>query len=339
MSLYESEEYCEDGCFGTRLKMKYKIDVILQNFDAFFHYDVNFDDHYRKIEIIQRTINKTHDELVESLKHGTHTHKKHMVHAYRKQLHLLDLQFCNDNDCFNRLLADSIKKQIATMLSLEEPIFEIITADFSHREQKTLLAPYLFPFVMEGFFYWNKMYNELRKRLEDELIKIVEICDTQTIHTYINHKLIQKFFPNAIKKESAQIKLGRFQLKKNGFDIPQKICPFLVWNTLFGYICYECNVECGGCRYAGVANENEDDWEIMLDLEFIKDGCVSCHTKTELRSYESHDGLVKVCHDCAISKFKFEEEDWNQFKIVDEIDSLEWSDEKRQQFLEENPGD
>jgi len=53
--------------------------------------------------------------------------------------------------------------------------------------------------------------------------------------------------------------------KKIGFDIPQKCCRFLVYNTQIGYICYECNAECGGCRYAGVATENEADWELMLN--------------------------------------------------------------------------
>jgi hypothetical protein len=58
--------------------------------------------------------------------------------------------------------------------------------------------------------------------------------------------------------------------KKIGFDIPQKVCPFLVWNTMLGYMCYESNGECGGCRYAGYANDDGHDWEIGIDLEEVE---------------------------------------------------------------------
>ena len=54
---------------------------------------------------------------------------------------------------------------------------------------------------------------------------------------------------------------------QKGYDIPQRICPFLVWNTVTGYECTECNAECGGCRYTGVCTENEDEWELGLELQ------------------------------------------------------------------------
>jgi len=62
------------------------------------------------------------------------------------------------------------------------------------------------------------------------------------------------------------------QLKKliqqtNGYCIPQHQCVFLYWNTRqCCYGCAESNNECGGCRYAGVANENKEDWEVGLDF-------------------------------------------------------------------------
>ena len=56
------------------------------------------------------------------------------------------------------------------------------------------------------------------------------------------------------------------QYSSNGWLIPQKICPFLYWNTrLVQYECTECNNECGGCRYAGYANDDGTDWEIGLE--------------------------------------------------------------------------
>lgn len=61
--------------------------------------------------------------------------------------------------------------------------------------------------------------------------------------------------------------LNRKSKEKEGIDIPQKICPFLFWNTLTGYDCSESNAECGGCRFVGTKNDDGSDWEFGLEYD------------------------------------------------------------------------
>lgn len=183
------------------------IETILTNFDSYCHFNINFDDYYSRIEIIQQAINYTNVLLLDAIKSGTHRHKQHMAHTFRKLLELLEIQF-NHDSYFHVELTKIVKNQIAEIKRLFDPLFKILTMDeFSHQEQRLLCKPYSFDFEMGAKFHWK--YAELRSNLLRQLIRTIKIkCDWNDIETHIMPELVQKYFKQDEKNDRPTMELS-----------------------------------------------------------------------------------------------------------------------------------
>lgn len=168
---------------------------VLENLNHFYHYGINFDNQYNELEIIEDAINDTHGKLIEALKGSTHVHKRNMIFTFQRLVEMYEIGFIHvSGDYYNDCLRKICLKRFETNKELIEKIEKIIIHNqFSHREQRILLRPYLFDFEINCSIPWYRRYKELRNELKKKLQELILkwISEDKEIESVLDERVLK----------------------------------------------------------------------------------------------------------------------------------------------------
>jgi len=177
--------------------------------------NTNRDEKINAISLIEKVIQDTCDELLNALETGTHRHKKSMVHGVKKQLIILECQLVSSWNKIDDFLINFYKQEINEFRELFMPIFDIISKDFTHWQQKNLLKPYLFPFQAAEFrsFCYRDRYRKIKAQLVTYFKKQIETENKS------NENLELKVKPTeSLKKEIEEIQEDQHNLYSDDYE-------------------------------------------------------------------------------------------------------------------------
>lgn len=156
-------------------EINFNREQVLQHISSFYHYGICFENHYKKIEIIENALNTTHEKLIKAIKEReSHNHKRNMIWTFQRLIEYYNLVFIHDSDYYNNRLAKICLKKFKDNKDLIDRISEIIMhEEFTHRNHETLLRPYLFDFTHNCRIHPYDSYRRRRERLEEKLTSLI----------------------------------------------------------------------------------------------------------------------------------------------------------------------